>query len=99
MVSVEYWIVSNKTNTDVHICTLEEFIPVEAITLLSDVITVNCMNRCENCCQLEICHWGISFMSCHRISQITAENRCQLGNSLTLLFIGKLLDAGETVEW
>ena len=35
---------------------------------------------------------------CYHVSHITAGDRCQLGNSLTLLFVGKLLDAGETVE-
>ena len=59
---------------------------------------LNCMDKCENWCQHETCHLRMSFMSCYCILYITTGDRYQLGNSLILLFMGKLLDAGETVE-
>ena len=37
LLTVEYWNVSNETNTDVHICTLLEFIVIDVASLLYEV--------------------------------------------------------------
>ena len=58
MSTVEYWKVSNETNTDVHICTLRYLILVETLWLLQlgtdsewtlHCYLYNCLNRHEKC--------------------------------------------------